>query len=118
MLSQLSYAPGTASSVLRTSATWFIIHTKVYFVKHFLRNFFKYFVRPNTGVYPAFSFNFKHFPLPQHLSAAVGKNLQRINQAMNIGRSKLVDGIAELAGHGKCLTLLCNLHQFLLAQAD
>ena len=36
MLSQLSYAPRSASSVLRTSATWFIIHTNVHFVKHFL----------------------------------------------------------------------------------
>ena len=36
MLSQLSYAPGFASSVLRTSATWFIIHIKEPFVKHFL----------------------------------------------------------------------------------
>ena len=44
MLSQLSYAPICASSVLRTSATWFIIHTKGHFVKHFFIIFFVYFV--------------------------------------------------------------------------
>ena len=43
MLSQLSYAPNCASSVLRTSATWFIIHTKKQFVKHFFRKILRYF---------------------------------------------------------------------------
>ena len=36
MLSQLSYAPNCASSVLHTSATRFIIHSNPCFVKHFL----------------------------------------------------------------------------------
>ena len=39
MLSQLSYAPKFASSVLHTSATWFIIHTNPRFVKHFFAKF-------------------------------------------------------------------------------
>ena len=51
MLSQLSYAPKFASSVLRTSATWFIIHTKHPFVKLFLRNFFKDFTRPKPAFF-------------------------------------------------------------------
>ena len=38
MLSQLSYAPVSAW-VLHTSATWFIIHMKPGFVKHFFRFF-------------------------------------------------------------------------------
>ena len=42
MLSQLSYAPEFASSVLRTSATWFIIRINPYFVKHFFSIFFAY----------------------------------------------------------------------------
>ena len=40
MLSQLSYAPVCASSVLRTSATWFIIHRVGRFVKHFFQIFY------------------------------------------------------------------------------
>ena len=44
MLSQLSYAPEFASSVLRTSATWFIIHINPRFVKHFFRIFSKNFI--------------------------------------------------------------------------
>ena len=43
MLSQLSYAPVFASSVLHTSATWFIIHINPYFVKHFFSIFFAYY---------------------------------------------------------------------------
>ena len=35
MLSQLSYAPDSIAFVLRTSATWFIIHIQGRFVKHF-----------------------------------------------------------------------------------
>ena len=38
MLSQLSYAP-VCLGVLLTSATWFIIHRKPYFVKHFFSKF-------------------------------------------------------------------------------
>ena len=40
MLSQLSYAPILASSVLHTSATWFIIHINPSFVKGFFRFFY------------------------------------------------------------------------------
>ena len=40
MLSQLSYAPLVCFGVLLTSATWFIIHMKGAFVKHFFKKFF------------------------------------------------------------------------------
>ena len=44
MLSQLSYAPIHASSVLHTSATWFIIHINPRFVKGFFRFFYSNFL--------------------------------------------------------------------------
>ena len=46
MLSQLSYAP--MCQRLFTSATWFIIHIKGSFVKHFFRIFLKYFIGRKT----------------------------------------------------------------------
>ena len=43
MLSQLSYAP-KSSEVLRTSATWIIIHRNIAFVKNFFHFFTKNFI--------------------------------------------------------------------------
>ena len=51
MLSQLSYAPGTASSVLRPSATCFIIHTNPIFVKHFFAKIFQLFLQEENPVF-------------------------------------------------------------------
>ena len=51
MLSQLSYAP-KSSEVLRTSATWIIIHTKGTFVKNFFDFFAKNFIAPFFVVFP------------------------------------------------------------------
>ena len=65
MLSQLSYAPRFASSVLCTSATWFIIHTNPLFVKHILRNFFKYFNEPESRHFLSKPHYFKLFMLQQ-----------------------------------------------------
>ena len=45
VLSQLSYAPKPSSEAPRTSATWFIIHTGGYFVKHFFSFSAKHFLR-------------------------------------------------------------------------
>ena len=58
MLSQLSYAPGFASSVLCTSATWFIIHIDHHFVKLFSIKFFMYFSEVIQWEFPAKSMNF------------------------------------------------------------
>ena len=54
MLSQLSYAPEFASSVLRTSATWFIIHINPHFVKHFFLIFFVYYLDLKQDIFSAF----------------------------------------------------------------
>ena len=50
MLSQLSYAP-MSSEVLRTSATWIIIHIKARFVKNFFRFFAKNFIARFSDVF-------------------------------------------------------------------
>ena len=61
MLSQLSYAPEFASSVLRTSATWFIIHINPYFVKHFFSIFFAYYFDLKQDTFLTFPAVFQTF---------------------------------------------------------
>ena len=71
MLSQLSYAPRCASSVLRTSATWFIIHINPHFVKRFFRFFIKNFMPSKSALFPPKSVKSQIFCRMSSISAGV-----------------------------------------------